>query len=238
MHFEKLTYLSFPKTKTKQEKRLSNSADKTKPKKQLLKKIKYNVALERIKAFSLIKRKQEKNSTEFFSLFKSKKLRLVTSEKSKKFRKQIKTKLPWISKNTEQAEKALKFHFEIFDFLDFITPSQAENNKRLRTYFLLHSLINKRWPTWKLHVYGSFLVNLHLKNSDIDFTVLRSSNLNFSTDNFSDYDEISDWEMLKCIHDFLLESLFSLKENTKLISAKVPIIKCVCAETGIHIDLR
>lgn len=235
MHFEKPTYLSSLETnKNKKNTSFSYSADKAKPNPQL-KKINYSIQLTRTNTFSL-KKKQE-NSTEI-SLRKKQSKMLITSKNSKKFKKQTKTILPWITKMTKQAEKALKFHFEIFDFLYYITPSQSENNKRLRTYFLLQNLITKRWPTWKVQVYGSFLVNLHFKHSDLDFTVLKSPNINFSTDNFTDYDEASDFEMLNCIYEFLVESKFSEEENMQLISAKVPIIKCVCVETGIHIDLR
>jgi len=230
MHFEKFTDFSNKEPETNLRKRVSNSSDKTKIK--LQKKIKYNISILKRKAASS-KRKQET-----FTDISLKYPIFFSSKKSKTFQKQIRKKVPWVTKITKEAIKAMKFHFEIFDFLNFISPSQADNNRRLRTYFLVQSLITKRWPTWKVQVYGSFLVNLHLKDSDVDFTVLRSSNMNFSTDNFSDYDDISDYEMLNGIYELLVESKFAESENMRLISAKVPIIKCICAETGIHIDLR
>lgn len=231
MHFEKTSNLLPKKNNTILKQRVSNSADSIKLKKP--KKIKYYSTNQKPRTYSLKKKLEiltEKNSLRNSNL--------INSKKTKAFGNQIRKKLPWITNITKKAEKALKFHFEIFDFLNFITPSKDENNKRLRTYYLLQSLIIKKWPTWKVQVYGSFLVNLHLKDSDFDFTVFKSNNMNFSSDNFTDYDDISDYDMLSSIHDYLIESKFAEENNIQLISAKVPIIKCICKETKIHIDLR
>jgi len=209
----------------------SCSVDKTKMKNR--KPLNYEVPIIRIKNSSLKKKKEALSEN-----VGSKTQNLICSRNFKEFKKEINLAIPWISKFTIKSEKSLKFHYEIFDFLNYISPSQLENNLKLRSFYILQNLINLRWPTWKIKIYGSFIINLHLKNSDIDITVIKSQNLNFSNNEFSDYDDISDFEMLSLIYEFILENKFSIKENTHLIPAKVPIIKCVCNETGVKIDIR
>ncbi len=217
----------------------SNSSDKIHLKKTSP--IKYKIKIfDRKKAFSLKNKKEKKFLFSIKILNKTYKkiLNLYSSKNYKKLENEIYNNIPWITSLTTNSKNSLKFHYEIFDFLNYITPTENENNLRFRTFYLLQNLIKKRWPNWKIQIYGSLLINLHLKDSDIDISIFKCKNMNYSNGSLTDYDDHTDEEMLYSIFENLVESKFSLKENTQLINAKVPIIKCICKETGIKIDIR
>jgi DNA polymerase sigma len=142
---------------------------------------------------------------------------------------------PWLSDETKQAPGSERLHHEILDFYKFISPKEEENSTRKQTLKELKNMITKKWPMWKVKVFGSFPNGLHLTDSDIDLVIFKNTNFNFSTDSFSHYDALmSDNEMLIDLYQFISTSGFS--KEMRYVDAKVPIIK-VKARNGINFDI-
>ena len=168
---------------------------------------------------------------------KDKKINFLVSKNYQNFKQEITKKLPWVTDKTVKSDINMKFHFEIFDFYSYIKPDETENNLRIKTFYMLKNIINIRWPTWVVRLFGSFPIDLHLKDSDLDITIKKSNNLNFSTENLTDYDQISELDQLTLIYNEIINKNFADKNDTNIIYAKVPIIKCLCKDTRIKIDI-
>lgn len=145
-------------------------------------------------------------------------------------------KAPWITEATLNKERGFSFlHYEILDYYNYIKPKEEENKKRLKTIEILTDIINKAWPNWEVKVFGSFPVDLHLSNSDIDIVIFKDNN---SDNNSKDtcFQSFSEIEQLKLIHNVLVRKSFA--KDIKIVDAKVPILKSICKETGIRLDIR
>jgi non-canonical poly(A) RNA polymerase PAPD5/7 len=117
-------------------------------------------------------------------------------------------------------DRTVILHEEILDFVDFISPTAAENKRR--SFLLLHfqEITKKLWPNASLHVFGSYATGLHLPSSDIDCVVLDCDDPNALQ------------AMAKVIR---ADGGF---ERIQVIGkAKVPIIKFEDAETGIPMNI-
>jgi non-canonical poly(A) RNA polymerase PAPD5/7 len=137
-------------------------------------------------------------------------------------------KIPWIKDNsdTNKYTGILKLHYEIIDFYNFIKLTKKEENIRYKVFNNVMEVINKNYPNYKGEIFGSFPQGLSLSNSDLDI---------FLSFNNCPYDKK---EILKILSNILKR----LKQSGKfkkifLISAKVPIIKCLDKNSGIKIDI-
>ena len=61
---------------------------------------------------------------------------------------------------------------EIKDFVNYISPSEAEIMTRNRVVNQLKQQIGQFWPATELHVFGSCATDLYLPGSDIDMVVV------------------------------------------------------------------
>jgi DNA polymerase sigma len=142
---------------------------------------------------------------------------------------------PWITEETMSKSGSLKLHHEILDFFNFIIPKEEENNLRQQTIKNLKDLIVKRWPMWKVKVFGSFPNGLHLSDSDIDLVVFKNKGLDFSTENFTKYDPLmTDNQQLIELYKHIMLSGFAQKAD--YVDARVPIVR-VTAKNGINFDI-
>ena len=137
-------------------------------------------------------------------------------------------KIPWIKDNsdTNKYTGILKLHYEIIDFYNFIKLTKKEENIRYKVFNNVMEVINKHYPNYKGEIFGSFPQGLSLSNSDLDIFL---SFKNCPNDKK---------EILKILSNILR----ILKQSGKfrkifLISAKVPIIKCLDKNSGIKIDI-
>ena len=73
---------------------------------------------------------------------------------------------------SKSRDRTISLHEEILDFVDFISPTAAENKRR--SFLLQHfqQITKEMWPSASLHVFGSYATGLHLPSSDIDCVVL------------------------------------------------------------------
>ena len=140
---------------------------------------------------------------------------------------------PWIKPDSKckSLTGILKLHYEILDFYHFIELNNEEKELRNKTYNCIKNIIDDNFPDYFCELYGSFKIGLSLPNSDIDILILPKNEDN-------NPDKISNkylYSSLKQIYDkFQEKKVFSY---LKLITAKVPIIKCKHKETGINVDI-
>ena len=137
-------------------------------------------------------------------------------------------KIPWIKDNsdTNKYTGILKLHYEIIDFYNFIKLTKKEENIRYKVFNNVMEVINKHYPNYKGEIFGSFPQGLSLSNSDLDIFLYFKNCPNDKK------------EILKILSNILR----ILKQSGKfrkifVISAKVPIIKCLDKNSGIKIDI-
>ena len=140
---------------------------------------------------------------------------------------------PWIKPDSKckSLTGLLKLHYEILDFFHFIELNNEEKELRNRTYNYIKNIIDENFPDYFCELYGSFKTGLSLPNSDIDILILaKNEGDNLDTHNY------------KHLYCFLKQIYDKFQENKdfsylKLVTAKVPIIKCRYKETNINVDI-
>ncbi|CUM57012.1 uncharacterized protein AC631_04129 [Debaryomyces fabryi] len=133
---------------------------------------------------------------------------------------------PWIKDHDHSKQKEIAdwFTMEIKDFVNYISPSEAEIMTRNKVVNQLKQQISKFWPGTEVHVFGSCATDLYLPGSDIDMVVISET---------GDYEHRS---RLYQLSSFLRNK--KLAKNIEVIAkAKVPIIKFVDPTSNIHIDI-
>lgn len=135
---------------------------------------------------------------------------------------------PWLRgvSYAHEREPSRILHQEMLDFVKFVGPTEKEH--RVRTFVIsrIRKLVEKKWPTASLRVFGSFETKLYLPTSDIDLVVL------------SDPDEeiYEKPNHLRRLANWLVKA--RIAENIQVItSARVPIIKFIDSVTKINVDI-
>lgn len=133
---------------------------------------------------------------------------------------------PWVKDHDHSTQKEVAdwLTMEMKDFVGYISPSSHEIHERNKVVNRLKKLIKSFWPETEAHVFGSCATDLYLPGSDIDMVIVSSS---------GDYEERS---RLYQLSSYLRSQ--QLAKNMEVIAkAKVPIIKFIDPQTGIHIDI-
>lgn len=172
---------------------------------------------------------------------------------------------PWITEKTSQTFGEEKLHYEIIDFFNYIKPNREDYLKRNITYYDFLSWLKENFPKWKIKLYGSFAVDLFLKNSDIDIVIFTNDDFykSINDDNYlneSDYteDDINFISNSKNLQESKKENEEKKKmengKNLNLLKSqmmsrpdlfdsvenfgnRVPIIRCRFKKTDCNIDI-
>jgi len=129
-----------------------------------------------------------------------------------------------VSKRTSEHKGILKLHYEICDFFNYIKPLKSEFDIRQESFEILKDLILKKFPNWRVKVFGSFPNEIFLSDSDVDIVVIsneKKDNAKKTMDKLYDY-------------LYMKSDLF---DYIKRIDAKVPIVKLQLKETKINLDI-
>lgn len=132
---------------------------------------------------------------------------------------------PWMTNNSIISTGIAKLHYEIRDYVDYITPSKEDVIKRKEIILLIESLIKSRDDDWSIKVFGSFSQGLSTIHSDLDIVIINN--------NVKSND--SDLNMLLQIKEIIKKA--NQFKKTVVIFAKVPIIKTTHKATMIKIDI-
>lgn len=135
---------------------------------------------------------------------------------------------PWLQNvnYSKENEPTRILHRELLDFVKFVGPTEEEH--RVRTFVIsrIQKLVEKKWPTAALHVFGSFETKLYLPTSDIDLVILSGAGGEV-------YEKPNH---LRKLANWLVKA--RIAENIQVItSARVPIIKFIDSITKINVDI-
>ena len=133
----------------------------------------------------------------------------------------------WMKPETQKIENVNKrFHQEIIDYADYITPKGESLTIRQKTFELFNEIIKKYRPEWKIALFGSSGQNTSTVFSDLDFVIIND----MEPQNNPDFDLKEMYNLM----NFLKKEEFN---NIRLVKARVPIIKATCMKTGINVDI-
>lgn len=167
-----------------------------------------------------------KSKEEEFDLDESFQSNIIQKDEIKeRKRDQISSKVPWISIVTKEAVGIVKLHNEINEFYEFIRPKTDQNNLRWETFNMFQDLVNRKYPGWSVELFGSFPLNIHLPNSDIDIMIKPTS--------IASKDQERD--ILSMVYIWITGKNFA--EKVELVDAKTPIIRMKCIKTNVKMDV-
>ena len=143
---------------------------------------------------------------------------------------------PWIKSNSKchSLKGMLKLHYEILDFYDFIKLTDTEQKLRNKTYREIKDVIEDNFPNYKCSLYGSFITELSLPNSDIDILITRKEEPDKSRKK-ENTNILNSQKYLENIYSALKNK--NIFKNLEIIHAKVPIITGLYISTNIHVDI-
>ncbi|KAJ8907717.1 hypothetical protein NDN08_007823 [Rhodosorus marinus] len=137
---------------------------------------------------------------------------------------------PWVRSEEllfalkHSTNKMVTLHYEILDFCRFVTPTDAEHQKRLRLLDRVEEVVKIIWPSAKVVVFGSFATGLYLPSSDIDVCVFESPGKGSTED-------------LNTLADELRKKPGFLRRIQVIDKARVPLVKLVDRETNVQCDI-
>lgn len=141
-----------------------------------------------------------------------------------KYVETISINTPWFDEDIAKLEGFEKLGREMGSLFNLIRPKKNEIRRRENAIKQLNDIIKEKNLAIKFHNFGSFLLDLYLPESDLDFVVIHQNKY------------ISELDVL-----FDLKSIFkyyrSYYSNAFVITAKVPVLKTYDIENGIDIDI-
>lgn len=133
---------------------------------------------------------------------------------------------PWLLSHNHTKELNISdwLTTEIKDFICYISPSKQEIKQRNDIIKLLRYLVKQLWSDASLHVFGSYATDLYLPGSDIDIVINSKS---------------GNKEHRQYLYDLARHlKNADVATHIEVISrTRVPIIKFVEPDSGLHIDI-
>jgi len=130
---------------------------------------------------------------------------------------------PWMSRSTQKIRNTLvRFHNEIIDFVNYVTPSKEDHILREKSLEKLTKVLIEIIPTAKILPFGSFATGLYLPHGDIDLVIIEN--------------EMNPVLLLNKIAKCLMKNADYDSINV-IRSAKVPLIKLVEKSTNLNFDI-
>ena len=135
--------------------------------------------------------------------------------------------IPWIKRKMfpfydEKKTLIEKLDQEIRDFVEYISPTEAERRMRDFVVSKLKNLVAKIWPNASVNIYGSFPLDLYLPMSDIDVVINGGR-------------EYTDGPIYKFAEE--LEKCSFYRDMNFISTAKIPIIKISEQFSGCNVDI-
>ena len=130
---------------------------------------------------------------------------------------------PWLSSRTLKIRDIFLFlHSEILDFVEFVSTTEEEKQRRQEVVNRIKNVVHKIYPEAKVLIFGSCATGINLPKSDIDLLVY--------------YPAVREITMINRITSELIRAdICASIEPIK--HAKVPIIKLRDKQTMINVDI-
>lgn len=121
------------------------------------------------------------------------------------------------------SDSSVALHFEILEFLRFVSPVEAELNSRNEMVMMVESITRSLWPSSTAVVFGSYATGLYLPTSDIDMCVLGTPGGG----------EMKELEQLA----EAVRNVSGFARRVHVIRAKVPLVKVISRKTSMNCDI-
>lgn len=136
---------------------------------------------------------------------------------------------PWMADDethkTPNTSVAAQLSHEMLEFLRYISPNQAEKQKRNQCIGRLRRVVHQLWPTASVEVFGSYATGMYLPEADIDVVVFDTETMSHKLRN----------EMYKLSNRMRTRGV---ADTVQVIAhARVPIVKYVDAESNLNVDI-
>lgn len=141
--------------------------------------------------------------------------------------------VPWLEKPvvsnfnlTSKAPPMVRFHNEILQFCEFVTPRKEELTSRNSIIKQLANLCQSIWPESRVEVFGSQLTKMLTPSSDIDIALLDVP-----------IESGQDTADILALLAGRIRAVIPVTYLEVIITARVPIIKYDHKETGLSVDI-
>ena len=135
-----------------------------------------------------------------------------------------KDKPEWMKPETaEIKDNKMRFHEEILNYFNYISPNKETLIKCQETIDLLTKIIKKNKPKWELFLFGSYGQTMPTVFSDIDIVISCDYNKDFELK-----------EMYNLMNILKAEGFC---DKIRLVKARVSIIKATCIATGKDVEI-
>ena len=135
-----------------------------------------------------------------------------------------KDKPDWMKiETTEIKDNKERFHEEILNYFNYISPNKETLIKCQDTINLLTKIIKKNKPKWEIFLFGSYAQTMPTVFSDIDIVI--------SCDYNKDFELKEMYNLMNILKDE------GFCEKIRLVKAKVSIIKATCIATGKNVEI-
>lgn len=132
--------------------------------------------------------------------------------------------IPWMTEEIRNARGFNKLHLEIIAFTKLIEPTKQENQLREDSIKMVKNAIKEEYPTWTIKAFGSYPVQLHLPDSDVDLVVI-----------VPEEEFVNEEQIFNKLENILISE--KLVSYCRYIKAKVPILKSIIKKTEINVDI-
>lgn len=121
------------------------------------------------------------------------------------------------------ADSSVALHFEILEFVRFVSPTQLEIQARKEMFMTIETIAKRLWADCTVESFGSYATGLALPSSDVDICIMNTPE-GGSKDEF----------------EALAEAVRNISEFAKrvqVVNAKVPIVKVISRRTNMNCDV-
>lgn len=136
---------------------------------------------------------------------------------------------PWLLNRTASenvlysADSSVALHFEILEFMRFMSPTAAEVQMRQEMIMMVESITHRLWPSCTTNVFGSYATGLYLPASDIDICVMNTPN-GGTLDEFEKLAEA-------------VRNVTGFAKRVNVVKAKVSLVKIIARKTSVNCDI-
>ncbi|CDF38677.1 unnamed protein product [Chondrus crispus] len=120
-------------------------------------------------------------------------------------------------------DSSVALHFEILQFLQFVSPTAEEEQCRSEMAQSVETIIKQLWPESTVSLFGSYATGLYLPTSDIDICIMDTPKKG----------ELDEFEQLAAA----IRNVTGFARRVHIIKAKVPLVKIIARKSGMNCDI-
>lgn len=122
------------------------------------------------------------------------------------------------------ADSSIALHFEILQFMQFMSPTAAEKQARQELFVAVEAIAKLLWPNCTAEAFGSHATDLALPSSDVDVCVMNTPDNGKSMLEFERLAEA-------------IRNVPGFAKRVQIVTAKVPLVKIISRRTKMNCDI-